>query len=304
MIQAAGGSSEGERNVPETTKRIIITGAGGLLGTRLTHAFRGTPKWDVIALTRADLDITRDDRVVEAFANARPNLVINCAAFTKVDACEEQTVLANRVNADGAGFIARAAAASGARLIHLSTDYIFEGNAVRPYQEDDPPGRPENLSAYGRSKLLGEQRVRAACPDALIVRTAWVYGPDGACFPKTILKAARQGPELRVVNDQTGAPTYTLDLAQAILRLTETDARGIVHVTNAGQCTWYEFACELVQLAGLKVRVIPVTTEEFPRPARRPRYSVLDNSRYVQLTGGPMRPWREAAADYVREFEC
>ncbi|HKQ47653.1 MAG TPA: dTDP-4-dehydrorhamnose reductase [Phycisphaerae bacterium] len=287
----------------EPRKRVIITGAGGLLGTRVNGAFRANGDWDVHALSHADLDITQEDQVARVFAEVRPDLVVHCAAYTRVDDCESHRALADAVNGEGAGIVARKAALSGARLIHFSTDYVFEGDARRPYREEDPPGDPEKLSAYGRSKLLGEERVRAACPDALIVRTAWVYGPDGACFPRTILKAAREKPELRVVNDQTGTPTYAMDLAQAILRLAETDARGIVHVTNTGQCTWYEFACELVRLAGLNVRVIPVTTEEFPRPARRPKYSVLDNSRHVQLTGAPMRSWREAAADYVRDFE-
>jgi dTDP-4-dehydrorhamnose reductase len=219
-----------------------------------------------------------------------------------VDACEEKKALAQRVNGEGAGIVAKAAAKIGARLIHLSTDYVFDGCATKPYQPDDAPGRPEHLSAYGQSKLLGELRVQAVHPDALIVRTAWVYGPYGPCFPKTILNLAREKSELRVVNDQTGTPTYTLDLARAILRLAETDARGIIHVTNSGQCTWFELACDLVRLAGLAVRVVPVTTQEFPRPAQRPKYSVLENSRYIQLTGAPMRPWREALADYMREF--
>ena len=283
--------------------RILVTGGRGLVGMALGRVLA---EWPLVAVERPghdELDVTDADQVNAYLERFRPDLVIHCAAYTKVDDCETNRELADRVNEEGAGHVAHAAKMVGARLIHLSTDYIFEGDAVRPYQEDDPPGRPERLSAYGRSKLLGENRVRAVCPDVLIVRTAWVYGPDGACFPKTILKAARERPELRVVNDQTGAPTYTLDLARAILRLAETDGRGFVHVTNSGQCTWYEFACELVRLAGLKVRVIPVTTEEFPRPARRPRYSALDNSHYIHLTGTPMRSWREAAAEYVREFE-
>jgi dTDP-4-dehydrorhamnose reductase len=250
-----------------------------------------------------ELDVTDADRVRAYFERFQPDTVIHCAAYTRVDDCETNQESADRINSDGAGIVAQAAAAIGARLVHLSTDYVFAGDARRPYQEIDPPGRPDHLSAYGRSKLLGEQRVRAAYPGALIVRTAWVYGPDGPCFPKTILTLVRERAVLQVVNDQTGAPTYTLDLARAILRLAETDARGIVHVTNSGHCTWHEFACELLRLAGLDVEVIPVTTEQFPRPARRPKYSVLDHSRYVQLTGTPMRPWREAVADYMREFE-
>jgi dTDP-4-dehydrorhamnose reductase len=283
--------------------RILVTGGNGLVGTAIGRVLaEGSPL--AVALPGHDeLDVTAAERVAAYVERFRPDVVIHCAAYTKVDDCEANPDLANRINGEGAGLVARAAASVGAKLIHVSTDYVFEGDANRPYQEDDPTGRPETLSAYGRSKLIGELQVRAAYPDALIVRTAWVYGPDGACFPKVILKAARERPELRVVNDQAGTPTYTIDLARAILRLAQTDARGVVHVTNAGQCTWYEFCCELVKLAGLNVRVMPVSTEDFPRPARRPKYSVLDNSRLVQLTGAPLRPWREAAADYVREFE-
>lgn len=286
-----------------TPDRILVTGGCGLLGTAIGRVLSDRPSVVLTRPDRRELDITDADAVGGLIERFKPSLVINCAAYTKVDDCEKNEELANRVNGDGAGIVAKAAAEAGAKLIHLSTDYVFEGNATKPYQENHPVGSPERLTAYGRSKLLGEQRVQAACPDALIVRTAWVYGPDGPCFPKTILKAAREKPELPGVDDQTGSPTYTLDLARAILRLAEIDARGIVHVTNTGQCTWYELACELIRLAGLSVQVLPVTTEQFPRPAPRPKFSVLDNSRYVQLTGAPMRPWREAVADYLREFE-
>lgn len=284
-------------------ERILVTGGKGLLATAIRRVL-GEPS--SVALARPDrdeLDITKLDDALSFVKRFVPDVVINCAAYTRVDECETNAERADRVNGEGAGIMARAAAEHGAKFIHLSTDYVFDGEATKPYQIDDAPGEPGRLSAYGRSKLLGERRVRAANPDALIVRTAWVYGPDGPCFPKTILQLARERPELRVVNDQAGSPTFTLDLARAILRLAETDARGIVHVTNSGACTWYDLARELVQMAGLRVPVIPVTTAEFPRPARRPKYSVLDNSRYIQLTGAPMRPWREAVAEYVREFE-
>lgn len=285
------------------TDKILVTGGKGLLGTAIGRVLADQSSMVLARPDCDEMDITIPDQVHAFFRQFAPRVVIHCAAYTRVDDCETNAELADRVNGEGAGIVAKAAADHGAKFIHLSTDYIFDGESTSPYQPDDAPGEPNHLSAYGRSKLLGERRVRAANPDALMVRTAWVYGPDGPCFPKTILKLARDNPELRVVNDQTGSPTYTLDLARALLRLAETDARGIVHVTNSGACTWYELAREVVQMAGLRAPVIPVTTAEFPRPARRPKYSVLDNSRYVQLTGAPMRHWRAAVADYIREFE-
>jgi dTDP-4-dehydrorhamnose reductase len=272
------------------SKKIWITGAGGLLGAEVARRFQSGDRYEVIAADRAALDITDPRAVDDRLRSFRPDIVINCAAFTAVDLCESAEKAALGVNGDGAGFVAAGAAAVGARLIHISTDYVFEGDAASPYAVDHPPGRPERLSAYGRSKLLGEQRVAAAHPGALIVRTAWLYGAAGPCFPKTILAAARQRQELKVV-----------DLADGLFRLAATDLTGICHVTNAGSCTWYEFAREILRVAGLATPVHPVTTAEFPRPARRPAYSVLDNRRYIEATGHPLRHWTEAIAAFLRE---
>lgn len=281
-------------------KRVLITGARGLLGTPTTTLFRAAQGVEVSAVGHLEFDIT-DEAAVRRHVDAfRPDLVINCAAFTKVDACEEQHALADRVNGYGAGIVAAAAAAHGARLIHVSTDYVFDGQATRPYREDHPTGNPRALCAYGRSKLLGEQRVAAAHPAAIIVRTAWVYGEDGPCFPRTILRLAGERPLLRVVSDQTGSPTYARDLAGALFELARTNAQGVFHVTNAGQCTWFEFAREIVMQAGLGTPVEPIATEDYPLPARRPKYSVLDNGRYVTTAGRPLRPWREALSEYLR----
>lgn len=279
-------------------QRVLVTGAGGLVGTPTVAAFRARGA-AVVGLAKADLDITDAAAVERAVRECRPDLIVNCAAYTKVDDCETHVDLAMRVNGAGPGVLARAAVAANARFMHLSTDYVFDGRGARPYREDDPTAPPEILSAYGRSKLAGEVGVRAADPNALIVRTAWVYGPDGPGFPKAILRAAREKPRLKVVNDQTGCPTYAPDLAQAIVALATAGATGIVHVANGGVCTWYDFACEIVRLAGFQTPVDPCTTAEFPRPAKRPAYSVLDTGRFVALTGKPLRPWREAIAEFI-----
>jgi len=279
-------------------ERVLVTGAGGLVGTPTVAAFRAR-RAEVVALAKSDLDITDADAVRATLRGWSPDLIVNCAAYTKVDDCETQVEQAMRVNGDGPGVLARAAVAANARFIHLSTDYVFDGRGGRPYREDDPTAPPEILSAYGRSKLAGEVGVRAADPNALIVRTAWVYGPDGPGFPNAILRAAKEKPRLKVVNDQAGCPTYAPDLAQAIVALAMIEATGIVHVANSGVCTWYDFACEIVRLAGLHTPVDPCTTVEFPRPAKRPAYSVLDTGRFVELTGKPLRPWREAIAEFI-----
>lgn len=280
-------------------RRILITGAEGLLGTPTAARFAADTACEVLAPGHGELDITDAARVAHCFETFQPDLVVNCAAFTRVDDCESSEALACRVNGEGAGHVAEAAARAGARLIHISTDYVFDGCATSPLREDAPTAPPDRLSAYGRSKLLGEQAVRSRHPSALIVRTAWIYGPDGPGFPATILRLARERPRLRVVVDQRGSPTYAPDLAEAIQRLARLDADGIVHVTNAGDCTWHELAVEICRRARLDTPVDPVTTAEFPRPARRPAYSVLDNSRYIELTGAPLRSWREALGTYL-----
>lgn len=279
--------------------RVLITGARGLLGTPTTALFRADEGVEVLAVDLPELDITDEPSLARRFREFGPDLVINCAAYTQVDACEQNEELARRVNGLGAGIVAVAAAFCEARLIHISTDYVFEGDAQSPYAEDHPAGRMERLSAYGRSKLIGEQLVQLCHDEALIVRTAWLYGPDGPGFPAAILRKAREEGRLRVVNDQIGSPTYAPDLAAALHTLARLPVGGIMHLTNSGRCSWHEFACEIVQLAGLDVPVEPVATAEFPRPANRPAYSVLDNGRYIAATGGPLRHWREAVTEYI-----
>ncbi len=278
--------------------KLLITGANGLLGRALSRRAAATDAFSIAALGRADLDITDEGAVQRALTAERPDWVINCAAFTRVDDCEAQKDDAIRVNGVGAGHIANAAAAAGARLVHISTDYVFDGRARQPIPHDAPTADPTELSAYGRSKLMGEQRVRAADARAVIVRTAWLYGHGGPCFPAAILRLAREGKLRQVVNDQQGSPTYADDLADGILRLVRADACGTFHFANDGACTWYEFALEILRRARLDIAIKPCTTDEFPRPARRPAYSVLDLAHFEQLTGHRPRHWREALAAY------
>ena len=282
-----------------TPKRLLVTGAAGLLGKAVTRVFTANRNYDVQALSRKQLDITDPSEVARRFADLRPECIINCAAYTKVDDCEKNRETAYRVNAEGPRIIAEHAARLGARLFHISTDYVFDGSGKDPYPENSATGPEQRLSIYGRSKLQGEHRVASAHPQALIIRTAWLYGPDGPGFPDAILARALGGQSLQVVTDQKGAPTHAPDLASAIHGLAESQVTGILHVTNAGACTWYDFACEILRLANIDAPIAPVATAQFPRPAKRPANSVLDNSLYEKLTGAPMRSWKAALDDYM-----
>lgn len=279
--------------------KVLVTGSAGLLGKAAVSTFRERAGAEVIGLTRADLDITDAQRVSTVIGGHRPDLVVHCAAYTRVDDCEANEAEAMRVNGDGAGNVARSAFETDSRLIHISTDYVFEGGESRPISEDHPTGDPGVLSAYGRSKLSGEQQVRRHHPGASIVRTAWLFGEGGPCFPRSILERARTGGSLRVVHDQVGSPTYAADLARGLCELARFGGGGLFHVTNGGQCSWYEFAVEILRQAGIDAVIEPVSSEACPRPARRPAYSVLDNRRFIELTGHTLRDWRAALADYL-----
>ncbi|MFO0974286.1 MAG: dTDP-4-dehydrorhamnose reductase [Phycisphaerae bacterium] len=277
---------------------VVILGARGLLGTPLAALLAERPGVALHAFGHAELDIT-DSRALDDVARLRPAVIVNCAAFTQVDTCESQPDRAERVNAAAAGAVAAVARAAGARLVHVSTDYVFAGDRGGAWRESDPTGPAAALCVYGRTKLAGERAVLAAGGETLIVRTSWLFGPAGPNFVATILAAARSRPELRVVNDQRGRPTYAPDLAAAIVALLDRGATGVVHVANAGACTWHKFAGAIVRAAGLATPVHPCSTAEFPRPARRPANSVLDTSRYESIVGFPMRPWQTGLAEYV-----
>ena len=245
----------------------------------------------VVALTKNDLDIT-DSRCVSAcMAEARPDVIVNCAAYTKVDQAEAEESIANAVNGSAVELLATAANEVGALLVQISTDFVFDGKKREPYEINDPTNP---LSAYGRSKFLGETAARHA-EKHLIVRTSWLFGQRGWNFVEAILRQMRLGNPLRVVNDQRGRPTYTPHLAEAIIRIVANDARGIVHYADADECTWYDFAREIAA----PVPVTPITSEEMPRPAARPAYSVLSTERYERLTGVTPASWREGLREYL-----
>jgi len=278
---------------------ILITGGGGMLADALKRALAARRR-AFVAPPRGELDITNDEQVRRAFRESRPTLVLNTAAHTKVDLCEEEPAKADEINGHAVGRLAAAAKEYGAKLLHVSTDFVFDGTSRRPYREDDPTNP---LSAYGRSKLLGEQKLREVDPPGwLIVRTAWVYGPNGACFPRTMVNAAKAGKPLKVVDDQVGSPTYTRELADAILALVDTGAAGVLNVANAGQVSWYGFTAAILEEFALKAELSATTSAEWkklrPNSAVRPAYSVLDTSKYTAATGRRMRPWHEALRDY------
>ena len=277
--------------------RLLVLGAGGQLGHDL-----GRAATDATALTRAQCDVTDIASVRRAFTEHRPEAVINAAAWTQVDAAEEHEPEATAVNGTGAANVALVCAERGARLCHVSTDYVFDGTAAEPIHED---AIPNPVSAYGRSKLAGERAVRDALGDAaLIVRTAWLYGAQGPNFVLTMLRLARARGALRVVADQIGSPTWTGHLAPALLRLVERHATGIFHVTNSGATSWHGFATAILRQSGLDhVPVDAISTAEYPTPARRPAYSVLDNGRWRGLGESPLPSWEEGLRRYLESLE-
>jgi dTDP-4-dehydrorhamnose reductase len=274
--------------------RIAITGAAGMLGQDLLAAADAAGH-EVAGFPRADLDITDAAAVARALGDNRPDVVVNSAAWTNVDGAEEDEAGALAVNGAGAGNVARAAAECGAWTIHVSSDYVFDGSKTSPYLESDSV-RP--LSAYGRTKLAGEQAVAEGAPARhTIVRSSWLFGTGGPCFPATVLRLAGERDELKVVDDQIGCPTFTGHLARALVDLTESRPAGIVHVAAGGSCSWFEFAREIVRAAGVRCDVKPCSTEEFPRPATRPAYSVLRSERGEAV---PVLPeWPEGLASYM-----
>jgi len=267
-----------------------------MLGTDLME--ETVSRHQLMGVDRNELDIKDRGQCARIVDEYRPAAVINAAALTQVDYCESHQEEAFRINGEGAGNLASAAAAVGALMVHYSTDYVFDGSKPEAYEEEDAPA-PRSI--YGRSKLLAEKLVREICPAHAILRTSWLFGRNGTNFIRTIVDAARRGQELRVVNDQRGSPTFSLDLARCTLRMIESECRGLYHVTNGGSCTWYELTAYVLAGIGLPdARLTPVSTEEFPRPAPRPANSVLANSRLAREGLLPMRPWRDAVREYIR----
>ena len=283
---------------------IVITGAGGMLGHALADALHARGLEPVL-LDRKACDLADPAAVLCVFEH-RPTLILNCAAHTKVDLCEQEPAVADRVNGTVVGELAAMCKQTGAVLVHVSTDFVFDGNGTAPYPVDYPTGP---LSAYGRSKLLGETELQKHAPDRwLIVRTAWVFGRHGANFPRTMVTVAKAGKPLNVVNDQVGSPTYTVDLAAGILALLDAGANGIYHVTNSGQTNWRDFAAATLAQFGVDHPVGGITSADWakvkPNAAHRPNYSVLDLTPFERAAGRPMRPWQEALAAFRRDVDA
>lgn len=281
--------------------RVAVLGAGGQLGRDLCPRLSG----DVVPLTRSDIDLDRPDTFAAFFSARRPDVFLNCAAYNLVDRAEVEPDAAFRVNAWGVRELARACRAANARLVHVSTDYVFGLDSTRttPFREDDAPGP---VSVYGLSKLAGEYLVRSICPRHLVVRTCGLYGVwgtggKGGNFVETMLRFAGQGKPLRVVSDQRCTPTYTADLADAIAQLIAREAEGLYHVTNGGDMSWYEFAAEIFRQTGTKADLTPITTAERNDPAKRPLYSVLALEKLVASGVPRPRPWQDALAAYLHE---
>jgi len=283
--------------------KIAVTGANGQLGTDLCRALHN---FDVIPFTHADIEIADMASVRKAMLEHKPAVIINTAAYVRVDDCEDEQDKAFSVNARGARNVAVVAQELGAKLVYMSTDYVFGGEdepRTIPYTEIDVP---VPLNTYGKSMLAGENFVRHLCQRHFVVRTSGLFGVAGSSgkggnFVETVLKLAREQDELRVVNDQVLSPTYTKDLAQKIAQLISTEYYGVFHITNKGYCSWYQFAREILKQVGLKTPVIPVISDQYPRKARRPHFSVLDNYQLRLLGLDNMRPWQEALKDYLKE---
>jgi dTDP-4-dehydrorhamnose reductase len=271
----------------------LILGATGLLGKALMRAH---PAGSATGLGSADLDIRDEAQVRAAVERIRPDWIVLAAAYTDVDGCEKNQKLAFDVNCRGAVNVARVAKQCGARLLFLSTDYVFDGASSKPYETGD---QPNPRSVYGKSKAEAEAQISEVTPDCCIVRTSWLFGTGGRCFPDTILKLAATRSEIEVVSDQRGSPTYAPDLARTLVRLCDAGAKGIVHATNRGDCTWFEFACEIVRGAGLSTTVHASSSEKFVRPAKRPKYSVLSLSS-LDRYGIEMPAWQDGLQRYLQ----
>ena len=279
-------------------KKIIVTGCNGQLGRAINLELKDIKEIEFVNTDVAELDITNIDKVMELAREVKPYAIINCAAHTAVDLCEDEWDKAYRINAIGPRNLSIAAAETGAKMIHVSTDYIFDGKTDKPYIEFD---KPNPQGAYGMTKLVGENMVKDFANRYFILRTAWLYG-DGKNFVKTMLRLAENNDKVRVVSDQVGSPTSAKELAAAIAHLLFTENYGVFHATCEGSCSWSQFAEEIFKLAGKKTAVEAITTEEFGAKAPRPAYSILENYMLKLTTDYMFADWHDALKVYMKEF--
>jgi dTDP-4-dehydrorhamnose reductase len=282
-------------------KRILVIGAKGMLGGDLMGVLLSSfPNDEIFGWDIEEIDIQKEEDTVFKIEKLRPYVVIHIAAYTDVDGCESNEEKAFSVNAEGTKHVALGASRCQAKMVYLSTDYVFDGKKKEPYLENDPP---HPLSVYGHSKWKGEQYVQESVRDFLIIRTQWLYGRYGKNFVTSILRQASEKRALSIVNDQIGSPTYTADLAKAISTLIQFDAGGIFHVANSDLCTWYTFGQAILKLSGMdKVRVIPISSKELARPAARPLYSAFNCQKLKKETGLTLQPWSEALKEYLSTY--
>ncbi|OLY92098.1 dTDP-4-dehydrorhamnose reductase [Cnuella takakiae] len=281
--------------------KILITGGAGQLGQAFQQLAAAHPHHQFIFTDRTELDITDEGAVDKMLRETGVEALVNCAAYTAVDKAETDVELAYAINATAAGVLARACAATGVQLVHVSTDYVFNGAGKEPYRENDPVSP---VSVYGASKQMGEAEVLEANKDAVIIRTSWVYAPFANNFVKTMLRLMQSRPEIGVVADQFGSPTNALDLAAAILQVLDSGTRqgGIFHFSNEGVISWYDFALAIRDLSGLDCQVKPLTTAEYPTPAKRPAYSVMDKTKIQEVYGIRLKPWKESLAACLEQL--
>ncbi len=282
--------------------KILVTGSKGQLGSSLRRVFDNDPAIDATYTDHATLDITDRDAVYRFLGDNKFDIVVNCAAYTAVDKAESDEILASALNTGAVGNLAEAAVKNGTRVIHISTDYVFSGQGCRPYEENDEP-YPQSI--YGRTKLEGEALLTSFCQNALIIRTAWLYSEFGGNFVKTMLRLAETRPEINVVADQIGTPTYAGDLAEAIHRIVSSGEwkPGIYHFTDEGVASWYDFTKAIFEIAGRDVKVNPIKTSEYPTQAKRPLYSVLSKKKIKKAFGLEIPYWRDSLKTCISQLK-
>ena len=279
--------------------KILLLGHKGMLGTDLLSQMR--LHHEVVGMDQDEIDITSAADCVKAIEGIVPQIVINAAAYTNVDGCETAKENCFAVNAEAVKNIAAACQNKNIRIVHFSTDYVFNGNGSSPYREDE---NCDPINTYGASKLAGEQYLQAQARNYIIIRTAWLYGANGKNFVRTIMEKAKTTPKLKVVDDQVGSPTHTKDLAAAVDHLIEKNAQGIFHVTNRGSCSWYQFAVKILQESGIEnVEVSPIKSDQLVRAAKRPANSVMSMQKFIATTGMAMQPWQLALKDYLENIK-